>query len=323
MNTRPLIASRDELISKPEMERPHVVILGAGASVASCPNGDKNGRRLPTMDNVVEVVGLAPLLTKRATPFTDRNFETLYSSLASDLSQSDLIKELESEVRKYFSSLELPDHPTVYDHLLLSLRKKDAVFTFNWDPFLYDAWVRNHQRFELPGIFFLHGNVRASYCLSHPHQWGNPWVHCSECHAQFVPTKILYPVKVKDYAKDSFIASQWTSARWFLAEAFTLTIFGYAAPNSDVEAIDIMNAAWLHEGERLFEHIEIIDIKAQDDLYTTWRPFISHHHYVCRSSFYQSWIANYPRRSSEAVYAPTAQGIVPLPVEIGAAGAEG
>jgi hypothetical protein len=32
--------------------------------------------------------------------------------------------------------LELPDHPTVYDHLLLSLRKKDAIFTFNWDPFL-------------------------------------------------------------------------------------------------------------------------------------------------------------------------------------------
>ncbi len=28
-------------------ESPHVVILGAGASLAACPNGDWYGRRLP------------------------------------------------------------------------------------------------------------------------------------------------------------------------------------------------------------------------------------------------------------------------------------
>jgi hypothetical protein len=32
--------------------RPHVVILGAGASVAAFPGGDRYGRLLPVMDNL-------------------------------------------------------------------------------------------------------------------------------------------------------------------------------------------------------------------------------------------------------------------------------
>jgi hypothetical protein len=46
------------------VQRPHVVILGAGASVASCLDGDKNGRRLPTMNNFVDILGLRDLLEK-------------------------------------------------------------------------------------------------------------------------------------------------------------------------------------------------------------------------------------------------------------------
>ena len=130
----------------------------------------------------------------------------------------------------------------IYDHLLLSLRRKDAIFTFNWDPFLFDAWVRN-QRFYLPEIFFLHGNVRAAYCPSHRTRWGAQSVHCPECRTRFVPTELLYPVKDKNYASDQFIATQWEAAKWFLENAFTLTIFGYGAPNSDTEAVDLMKSA--------------------------------------------------------------------------------
>src|SRR5205823_3445740 len=125
----------------------------------------------------------------------------------------------------------------------LSLRRKDAIFTFNWDPFLFDAWVRN-RRLGLPEIFFLHGNVRAAYCPSHPAQWGAPWVHCPECCERFVPTKLLYPVKIKNYAADRLIASAWDAAKWFLENAFALTIFGYGAPSSDVEAGDLMRTSW-------------------------------------------------------------------------------
>ncbi|MCD6358990.1 MAG: hypothetical protein J7L90_03460 [Dehalococcoidia bacterium] len=50
--------SLDELINDTSMRRPHVVILGAGASLAACQNGDKNGSKLPEMRNLIEIVGL-------------------------------------------------------------------------------------------------------------------------------------------------------------------------------------------------------------------------------------------------------------------------
>jgi hypothetical protein len=297
MDTESSIATRDELIRNPEMQRPHVVILGAGASVAACPEGDRNGRRLPTMDNFIEILGLRPLLEKYGCD-PQGNFEVQYSSLCSDKSKLSFMRKIETAVQEYFSSLELPDYPTEYDYLLLSLRRKDAVFTFNWDPFLFDAWVRN-RRFGLPRIFFLHGNVRAAYCPSHPTKWGAPWAHCPECRTRLAPSKLLYPVKIKNYASDQFIASAWDAAKWFLESAFTLTIFGYSAPSSDTEAVDLMKNAWNRVSQRLVERVEIIDLKSKDALYDTWKQFISHYHYDCRSYFSQSYIAKYPRRSGK------------------------
>jgi hypothetical protein len=218
-----------------------------------------------------------------------------------------LTRKIEAIVNNYFSSLELPDHPTEYDYLLLSLRRKDAVFTFNWDPFLFDAWARNC-RFGLPRIFFLHGNVRAADCPSHPTKWGAPWAHCPECRTRFAPSKLLYPVKIKNYASDQFIASAWDAAKWLLESAFTLTIFGYGAPSSDTEAVDLMKNAWNRVRQRSVERVEIIDLKSEDTLYDTWKQFISHYHYDCRSCFSQSYMAQYPRRSSEALYAPSVHG---------------
>jgi hypothetical protein len=307
MKTEASFASRDELIRNPAMQRPHVVILGAGASVASSPNGDKNGRRLPTMDNFVEILGLQGLLEKNGIANPYQKFETLYSTLHSNPSQLNLTHAIETAVHWYFSSLELPDYPTVYDHLLLSLRRKDAVFTFNWDPFLFDAWVRN-QQFGLPEIFFLHGNVKAAYCPSHPKLWGAPWAHCTECRTRFVPSKLLYPVKIKNYASEPFIAPQWDAARWFLENAFTLTIFGYSAPDSDAEAVSLLKTPWNHAAPKLIERVEIIDVKPRDALYETWKPFISHHHADYRSCFYESFMANHPRRSSEALHIPSTEG---------------
>lgn len=46
--------------------QPHVVILGSGASRAACLNGDKNGRILPTFENLTDVVGLKPILEKHS-----------------------------------------------------------------------------------------------------------------------------------------------------------------------------------------------------------------------------------------------------------------
>ena len=44
---------------------PHTVILGAGASIAMTRlNAEKFGKELPSMDNLVEKIELAPLLDK-------------------------------------------------------------------------------------------------------------------------------------------------------------------------------------------------------------------------------------------------------------------
>jgi len=54
----------EEEIAEVSMFRPHVVILGAGASRATCPTGDAEGRRLPVMVDLVDVLDLRPLLLK-------------------------------------------------------------------------------------------------------------------------------------------------------------------------------------------------------------------------------------------------------------------
>ena len=45
------------------VRRAHLVLLGAGASLAAFPDGDKSGLKLPLMHNVIETVtGLSEYL---------------------------------------------------------------------------------------------------------------------------------------------------------------------------------------------------------------------------------------------------------------------
>ncbi len=118
----------DIRLAQNAIESPHVVILGAGASVAACPRGDRWGRRLPVMSNLVDVVGLNELLGQFG---SEKNLETIYSKLAADPSAAELRASLEVRIAEYFDALELPREVTVYDELILSLRRKDLIATFN------------------------------------------------------------------------------------------------------------------------------------------------------------------------------------------------
>ena len=139
-----------QLVNKPDRLRRHIVILGAGASVAAFPNGDANGKKLPTMDNFIEMLDLEPALERVGIKNTRRNFEDIFSELYEINPSSSFLKEIEKIIYTYFESLKLPESPTIYDHLLMSLRPKDIVATFNWDPFLFDAWeFRGHHRMAL------------------------------------------------------------------------------------------------------------------------------------------------------------------------------
>ncbi|MCX6376176.1 MAG: hypothetical protein NTU88_09145, partial [Armatimonadetes bacterium] len=120
-------------------DRPHVVILGAGVRLAAFPHGDRNGRTLPLMRNLVETVGLEPLLNKYGVSYGGEDFEALYSRLASSDGDAEVLRKIEEAVQSYFSPMELPDEVTLYDHLVLSLRAKDLIASFNWDPLLVQA----------------------------------------------------------------------------------------------------------------------------------------------------------------------------------------
>ena len=131
--------SIEDEIKDIKIGRPHVVILGAGASLAAFPNGDANGISLLLMCDFIEKVGLEGDLSNFKIDFKGKNFEEIYSNLYEKEEYKDLIEIIETKTLKYFSRMKLPSKPTIYDHLVLSLRKKDIIATFNWDPFLFLA----------------------------------------------------------------------------------------------------------------------------------------------------------------------------------------
>jgi hypothetical protein len=312
-----MIITKSQLINKPEIRGRHVVIIGAGASIAAFPQGDVNGSILPTMDNFIEVLKLETVLMQAEIECHGRNFEAIYSELYTKNPESDFLKEIEAAVYSYFGNLQLPEKPTLYDHLLLSLRSKDLIATFNWDPLLYDAWDRNVRIAPLPKIAYLHGNVRIGYCLEHRIK-GENGMFCPECDRELTPSKLLYPVTTKNYNNDSFIEKEWDLFKFYLRNAFTITVFGYSAPNTDKEAVEIMNRAW-GKNNRLIERTEIIDIKDKEVLWKQWSPFIVRTYFDCTKDFYQSRIANFPRRTCEALLDATYYGLFvennPLPVD--------
>ena len=86
------------------------------------------------MNNFIETLDLNSLIESIPFRFPSSNFEDIYSVIHSDTQLDSLREALEKTVYNYFASMQLPDYPTIYDHLVLSLRNKDFIATFNWDP---------------------------------------------------------------------------------------------------------------------------------------------------------------------------------------------
>lgn len=295
---------KETLIQNPENRHRHVVLLGAGASRAAFPNGEGTSKKLPLMNDLTELLKLTTLLNN-VNIDANQNFESIYSNIEDNA----LRNTLEEKINKYFSSLSLPPTATDYDRLLLSLREKDAIFTFNWDPFLFDAWVRNHNVAKLPEIFFLHGSVRIGSCIKHQ-AWGKKWDICPKCREKFSEVPLLYPIENKDYSKNAsgYIKSAWENAKKFFTDAFTITIFGYSAPESDAEAVSLLRAAWFEENSRKLEHIEIIDIAKTHKLHEKWSSFTPTNHYQIRRNLSQSRLLQWPRRTCESLFYSTTTG---------------
>lgn len=298
--------TREEGIKQVYSGGGHVVILGAGASIASTiRNSELNGKKLPSMDNFIEVVGLENLVESVPPELRNGNFEKLYGNLHREIPDSEILRAIEERIQEYFGEMKLPEEPTIYDYMVLALRSKDLIATFNWDPFLYQAWVRNRGfTKDLPYLSFLHGNVAIGYSTEDK-RCGPVGYQMRADGGVFEPTKLLYPVEQKNYTDDEFINVEWERVKYWLSKdsgTVRTTIFGYGAPVSDVEAVSLLNGAWGTPDQRTMEQFEIIDITPENVLRDRWDGFIHSHHYDITDSYFGSSLAYNPRRTSESYF---------------------
>ncbi|MBD5543564.1 MAG: hypothetical protein HDR01_04775 [Lachnospiraceae bacterium] len=72
--------------------RLHVVALGAGASCAAIPDGDKYGRKISAMSGFIEKLGLGDILSKVELITESNNLEDIYMSLMREEKRNQFVK---------------------------------------------------------------------------------------------------------------------------------------------------------------------------------------------------------------------------------------
>ena len=300
--------THDEIVEI-ENTRPHVVILGAGATIATVPNGDKNGIPCSVMHGFIQNIGLESILQNVKLDTQSENIEDIYTELYERGEECKEVRlQLEDAIFSYFSKLQLPDEITIYDKLVLALTRKDIIATFNWEPLLIQAYNRASRITKnLPKLTFLHGNVAAGYCEQCNHFGALQRGKCDNCGTPYHKSPLLYPVKHKDYNSNSFIKQEWINVSCYLCRAKMVTIFGYSAPKSDVEATQLLKEAFeKYLPAQRFNHIDIIERPDfnHNELSNTWQDFIhdSSCTYKIHDSFYGSYLAKFPRRTVECLY---------------------
>ena len=288
--------------------RPHVVIVGAGASRAVM------GEKCPTMDIAIKQVGLNNLLDGIALQTKSTNLEDIYSELFRRGDEcKNVRKAMEDTLYDYFLNVHLPETLTIYDQLILSLTDKDCIISFNWDSLLIQAYNRvSNISKNKPTLCFLHGNVGAGYCRE-CRTFGAIQNRCQKCGMPYDRTPLLYPVEQKDYNSNVFIQEQWEVAKDYISRAGKITVYGYRAPSSDKEASDILKSAFSkYDGVHRFDAIEIIERPGFDrnEISDTWTFFceLTNMHYDIVDSFYKSSLAEAPRRTMQYQYKQLVEG---------------
>jgi len=118
---------------------------------------------------------------------------------------------------------------------------------------------------------------------------------------------LLYPVEQKNYNEDIFIAEQWRKATDYLAEAYYVTVYGYSAPTTDVEARSLLLKAWRDNPTRELAEIDIVDIREPSEVTASWSDFIVRTHGGPSKDFAHNFLMCHPRRSCEAFAFATLQ----------------
>jgi len=281
---------------------PHVVIVGAGASIAACGT-DKNGKKVPLLKNIHNILELTSELGKYN--FSDEqmsDFEKLFSTIYGKDEYYELQRKLEYEICDYFSKLIIPDEPTLYDYLILSLTEKDAIISFNWDPFLIQAYRRNISVGNLPELIFLHGNAGVGLCYDCKIK-GYANCVCPNCFRDFKQMPLLYPIGKKDYNGKAIIKNEWDRAKDVLSKAAGITVYGYGAPVTDVEAVELMKSANSISQMKDIAPFTIINLAKNEEVQRKkWKEFYNVKMMLYCNDFEDSILWRNPRVSLETLF---------------------
>ena len=289
----------------------HLVILGAGSTIAAIPDGDRNGMRAYTLNNFLEDPFYADFLASLDSKYQNLNIEEMCTKMYSEDRQ--LYEAFERLIRNKYASLELPNGFNLLERLIMSLTSDDAIISFNWDDLIIQAYNRAKQYIPsilLPIIVFPHGNAQACY---NEHRYGsgrNPNNYGLR------PSPLNMPVDELDYQNNLFIKSQWQILDFYMRYSQMITFFGYRGPVSGIQDFKRMENC-LHSNQ-ICGKIEIIDKTKEDAMQVAQNLEniinLTGDEADCCGSFFESRIAQYPRETLRSLenwnYEPTMMPIL-------------
>lgn len=276
----------------------HLVILGAGSTIATIPNGDKNGEFSYTLANLLNDRCFISFVKKaQVKGFQTSDVEDLCNQLYKE--NKPFYDEFESLVRTKYASLELPEEFTILDRLVLSLTSNDAIVSFNWDDLVIQAYQRMSRYVPeemLPILAFPHGNAQAVY--NNKHYTSKRIV----TNPIWFDSPLNMPVNEIDYKSDIFIGSQWKILDFYIRNAQMITFFGYRGPDSDEQ--DLKHLEELFAKNKICDKIEIIDKDLESSIQVAkgLKRFKMQPNWLfpC-ADFWHSSIAKHPRRTLSVI----------------------
>ena len=93
--------------------RPHVLILGAGASKAAELHGDSLDLKLPVINELPDAIELATLVGSTEVEEAKSDFESYFSRIASKSEYSTISKDIEERIYAYFASIPISGSCTI------------------------------------------------------------------------------------------------------------------------------------------------------------------------------------------------------------------
>ena len=107
--------------------RPHVVILGAGASCAAIPDGDKYGKRISAMSGFIDKLGLSSILSRVHINTSSDNLEDIYMELDERSKDEQKCKEVKEDLEKTIWEY-MSNYQQYHIHMLFSWYYVDAIY---------------------------------------------------------------------------------------------------------------------------------------------------------------------------------------------------